>query len=435
MAPRRSTRVRKPVVTTFDFGPSDEEQQEEQPTPRSKKSKRAAPSDGDEPFEDLAQGGDSDNYDEPAPEQSDDSLSDAASITSETPRRALPGRDRRPPGTTYPNAIEPYPFSKKTTRAYEGPLKRQRKTPYILEYMYGPEEAHTQLACGMLGRWYALDVRPGRAVDEESGPMATPWVKGGFEREQVGRLGEWMTRWKGQGPRQRIAGLGPGDVEAYIPRPRGDMAVLLGPYGDQDEVIFKGGEGKAFAVDDDDLPVSDGGDQSKTPRAWVFDAGGLVPSLSWAPQATSGPQYLALCVLPHSDQDHPNTAEPEAHKGSRKHGTIQIWRFTGSRTEAGEMVPTGEPPVLVRTLCFDWGRARRVKWCPVPPADEAVLGLLAVLTGDGQVRVLEVPKPRDDEGGNYSMSIYSAERECYIDSPLTNSSQSRGAHGYTLYFR
>ena len=403
MAPRRSTRVRKPVVTTFDFDASDEEAQ----TSRAKKPKRPASDDEDAAFEAPAADVEDDEEEEEvqAPELSDSSPSEAASVVDETPRRTLPGRDKRTQAITDPHTIEPYPFSKKTTRAYEGPLKRQRKTPYILEYMYGPEDAHTQLACGMLNRWYMLDVRPGRAVDEESGPMGTPWVRAGFEAAQMGRLREWTASWKAHESeqRQKMAWMSPHDAECYIPKLEGDMAVLLGPYGDQDEVIFKGGERKALAIDGHDLPTTDRDEKPTTPRGWVLDAGGLVPSLAWAPQSDSGSQYLSLCVLPHSDQAHPNTAERDAHLGSRRQGTIQIWKFTGSKTEAGEMVPTTEPPVLVCTLCFDWGRARRVKWCPVPSADSSQLGLLATLTGDGLVRVLEIPRPGDDESGTYGM--------------------------------
>lgn len=399
MAPRRSTRARKPVVTNFDFDASDHDE-DHQPSPRTKKPKRAA-RDDDDAFEAPAQDDADADDDEAQPE--DDSASDAPSIASSAPRRALPGRDKRPqpPGTTDPSAIEPYPFSKKTTRAYEGPLKRQRKTPYILEYMYGPEDAHTRLACGMLNRWYGLDVRPGRA-EGEAGPMVTPWVRDGFEGGQAGALRGWMEGWRGEA-RQRMVTVGAGDVEEYVSRPEGDLAVLLGPYGDQDEVIFNGGKGRAFAVDDHDLPIYDADDVSKTPRGWVFDAGGLIPSLAWAPQSASGSQYLALCVVPYSDQDYPNTAEREAHKGSRKQGTIQLWKLTGGKTEAEDMVPSAEPPVLVRTLCLDWGRARRVRWCPVPSVDDSVLGLLAILTGDGRVRVLEIPRPADNERGAYGM--------------------------------
>lgn len=407
MAPRRSARARKAVVTNFDFELSDDDAR---PPP---KKQRAEDSDEDQDFEVEAAAendGDPDEYEEPPAESDSPSEPDAVSDAEvdvdveATPRRALPGRDRRPQATTDPSVIEAYPFSKKTTRAYEGPLKRQRKTPYILEYMYGPESAHTELACGMLNRWYRHDVRPGREGDGDAGPTATPWVGEGFEGAQgrawkgwVGRCGEGGVR-----GRQRAWGAERGDVEGYIPRPKGNLAVLLGPYGDQDEVVFRAGEATALAVDDHDLPIS-AEDGQKTGRGWVFDVGGIVPSLSWTPQSASGPQYLALCVVPHSDQEHPATKEREPHRGSQKHGTIQLWRFEGRKEESGEMVPSAEPPVLVRTLCFDWGRARRVRWCPVPSADESVLGLLGILTGDGKVRVLEIPRPGDDERGSFCM--------------------------------
>lgn len=407
MAPRRSTRARKAVVTNFDFELSDDDAR-----PSPKKAKRTEDSDEDQDFEVQATAendGDPDEYEEPPAEESDspsepDAASDVDADADAAPRRALPGRDRRPQATTDPNAIEAYPFSKKTTRAYEGPLKRQRKTPYILEYMYGPEVAHTELACGMLNRWYRHDVRPGREGDGAAGPIVTPWVGEGFERGQGKGWRAWIG-WCEEGGvrgRQRAWEVGEGDVEGYIPRPKGDLAVLLGPYGDQDEVVFRAGEATALPVDDHDLPIS-GDDGQKAGSGWVFDVGGIVPSLSWVPQSASGPQYLALCVVPHSDQEHPSTAEREPHKGSQKHGTIQLWRFDGRKEETGEMVPSAEPPVLVRTLCFDWGRARRVRWCPVPSADEAVLGLLGILTGDGKVRVLEIPRPGDDERGSFCM--------------------------------
>lgn len=225
--------------------------------------------------------------------------------------------------------------------------------------------------------------------------------------------------------RQRVWGVERGDVEGYVPRPKADLTVLLGPYGDQDEVVFKAGEATAFAVDDHDLPIN-ADDCQKTGRGWVFDVGGIVPSLSWAPQSASGPQYLALCVVPHSDQEHPATKEREPHKESQKHGTIQLWRFDGRKEESGELVPSAEPPVLVRTLCFDWGRARRVRWCPVPSADESVLGLLGILTGDGKVRILEIPRPRDDERGSFcTCSLNHARRGPYKFCANISQSKSR----------
>ncbi|SPO04036.1 uncharacterized protein DNG_06719 [Cephalotrichum gorgonifer] len=413
MAPRRSGRQRKTIVQSFDFdidGDEEEEAPKPKPSPR-RKSKKAA--EADPPFESIevaASGSEVASDDDPPVdaaefEQDDESASDAASVASGTRRRAFPGRDKqRLGGNTDPNEIEPYPFSKKTTRAYEGPLKRQRKTPYILEYMYGPKEAHTQLACGMLNRWYMLDVMPGRAVDDETGPMATPWVKEGFEAAQAGGWRRWMEGYRAEAylpQRQSLVEVSPWDVQDYLPKPAGDLAVLLGPYGDQDEVIFRKGEAKAIALDEQDIPIPDGHDEPSEPRGWVFDVGGLVPSLAWAPQSESGPQYLALCVVPHADQEHPAPMEREPYKGSRRHGMIQLRRFTGRKTEFGEMVPSGEVPVLVRTLCFDWGRARRVKWCPVPSTDPSVLGLLGILTGDGHVRVLEIQRPRDDERETY----------------------------------
>lgn len=303
------------------------------------------------------------------------------------------------------NAIEPYPFSKKTTRAYEGPFKRQRKTPHILQYMYGPAEAHTKLAYGMLNRFYHLETLPGRPVDDSSGPLLTPWVPEGFEASQQAALTAWLDRYgrdESVGPRQKLVKLSKAGMAPYLVKPEGNLAVLLGPYGEQQEITFPGGANRGVCLNSADLPTdSHARDERSQPKGWMLDAGGLVLSLAWAYRPENTDPVLALCVVPHSDQHHPNTAERDAHLGSRKHGIIQFWKFPAKKTKQEDMVPKAEPPILLRTLMFDWGRARRIKWCPVPPADGSIMGLLGLLTGDGKVRVLEIENVRPKERSTF----------------------------------
>jgi transcription factor C subunit 6 len=103
---------------------------------------------------------------------------------------------------------------------------------------------------------------------------------------------------------------------------------------------------------------------------------------------------------------HPPLENPQAPAFSRTAGfrsAIQIWSFTS--TEDGELDNTKEPK-LEAVICTDWGALKRMRWCPVAPADSVDLfeegtvhlGLIAGVWSDGKVRILDVswPKPHAD---------------------------------------
>jgi transcription factor C subunit 6 len=58
-------------------------------------------------------------------------------------------------------------------------------------------------------------------------------------------------------------------------------------------------------------------------------------------------------------------------------------------------------PKLVSSLCFEWGRAVRIQWCPIPLTVGDHIGLLAMLTGDGKVRVVTVKRPSQREQADF----------------------------------
>ena len=353
------------------------------------------------------EGGDEDEDGSASSEDQDEDEESSAESDVSAEIRVRKTEEKTGKADVDPNEIEPYPFSKKTTRAYEGPFKRQRKTPHIFQYMYGPDEAHTMLAYNMLNRWYGLDTLPERPTDDDSTiPIRTPWLPPGFEASQQQAWSEWIERYRKDEnirERQKCVKLSKAGMAPYLVKPEGNLVVLLGPYGEQTEATFPGGANRAISLNELDLPIdgntSRGG--AKQPKGWMFDVGGLVLSLAWAPRVDKTDQVLALCVVPHSDQHHPNTAEKDAYKGSRKHGIIQFWKFSAKKGKFDIMVPKADPAILLRTLMFDWGRARRIKWCPVAPADESLLGLLGVLTGDGKVRVLEIENVKPKERSTF----------------------------------
>jgi transcription factor C subunit 6 len=327
---------------------------------------------------------------------------------------------------TNPNAIALFSFSKQATRAYEGPLRKQRQAPVIIDFMFGPEESHVDVAIHMLDRFYLDDVTPSPPVNETSGPIPSPWLVSGFEETQKENWIRWYQRYLeglGGSTRQHWPPVDE-EVQLYLPGAEGDLAMMYGPYGDQLETMFRKNKFESITLASYDMPPTD-----KNPATgWVIETSGIVLSLAWAPLPSTGEQVLGVCVVPFSDQEHPKMAEGKSHKESRKHGIIQLWRFPSVSGEFGVSKPATEKPTMFRALCFDWGRARRVKWCPVPSTHEGLLGLLAVLTGDGVVRVLEVSPPRPDEVTNFSKhSLY-----IEISKLLTDSLEKLDSSIFTL---
>ena len=307
---------------------------------------------------------------------------------------------------TNPNDIELFSFSKQATRAYEGPLRRQRQAPVIIDYMFGPEESHVDAAIHMLDRFYLDEVLPRTPVDETSGPMPSPWLVSGFEETQKASWEKWYRRYlesldASEG--QHCVPVDEEEAKRYLPDNTGNLAMMHGPYGDQLETAFRSNAFESITLAGFDMPPSD----NNPATGWVIETGGIVLSLAWAPRSSPGDQVLAVCVVPFSDQEHPRIAERDSQKGSRKHGIVQLWRLPSRPGEFTITKPANEKPAMFRALCFEWGRARRAKWCPVPSTRDGLLGLLAILTGDGVVRVLEVGPSQAGETANLSRSTRS----------------------------
>ncbi|KAI9663352.1 MAG: hypothetical protein M1831_002636 [Alyxoria varia] len=152
---------------------------------------------------------------------------------------------------------------------------------------------------------------------------------------------------------------------------------------------------------DGDIPVP----VSSARNGWILNVGKPVRCLDWAPNHDGSSQYLAVCTVsedPGSSED-PVTDHKNAYVPSPSAlDSIQIWHFKGLATSVSDFwtVDSSEEPSLTNVLSLNFGPVIDLRWCPnyqtsvqFDDSFEKNIGLLAVLTGDGTVRILNVPCP------------------------------------------
>ncbi|KAJ2251441.1 hypothetical protein GGI13_003841 [Coemansia sp. RSA 455] len=146
---------------------------------------------------------------------------------------------------------------------------------------------------------------------------------------------------------------------------------------------------------------------------WVANTGLSACSVDWAPVGSDlGQSGSASCVdfvavgginLPAGSSCSPATCAVEQCATERvkgaKPGSIQIWRADTASKTAGSCR-------LSMILTHTFGRCIKLKWCPVSLAPNAktdaampIIGYLAVVFGDGYLRVCAVPHPDGFDSG------------------------------------
>ncbi|KAF2167671.1 hypothetical protein M409DRAFT_65806 [Zasmidium cellare ATCC 36951] len=134
---------------------------------------------------------------------------------------------------------------------------------------------------------------------------------------------------------------------------------------------------------------------SSSKKGFILNLGAKVQSLDWAPNQGGPKQYLAATVLPFNRADNPSDARSApSFTPQRPHrSSIQIWEISAT---SDDLVDDTVPPRLSIVLCTAIGELKAIKWCPVPHKDSERLGLLACVSSDGAIRVLDVPPPGKD---------------------------------------
>ena len=306
--------------------------------------------------------------------------------------------------------IPHYPLETRiVTRVYAGPLRRYARYSALRDSMYGPEYPRIRIIWDLEMRWADFPVLPPRLPpSHKNGVAPSPWVPASFERKQERLAHQWYERYHKRDCKKRdpfvdyhliesrhgqtYTQLNPMHGQSLLPRADngGDLVALIGPWNKQKQVRLGDGDSVPFAPSG--LPTDDPDAKDTTPTGWLLDIGGITLAMGWAPSRSRDKQVLAIASIPFADQapaGKPGTtpAAPDASLGC-----IQLWEFTADaeRTSINGMAaPSEAPPRLLAALCFNWGRPKRLQWCPVPMESSGAYGMLAVLCGDGQARVID----------------------------------------------
>ena len=169
-------------------------------------------------------------------------------------------------------------------------------------------------------------------------------------------------------------------------------------------------------------------------NGWILNVGRPVRCLDWAPNHDGLSQYLAVCTIAEdfgsfesTETDCRNAYVPSPQTPD----SIQIWRFKGLATSLRDSwtVHRGEEPSLTNVLSLKFGAVMDLKWCPdyqasvqFEDAYEKNIGLLAILTGDGSVRILNVPCPSSigvTEYQHYPVAAFASCPPCTIFTCVT----------------
>lgn len=130
---------------------------------------------------------------------------------------------------------------------------------------------------------------------------------------------------------------------------------------------------------------------STTRSGWILNLGSRVVCTEWAPELGGDYQYLAVSVDKGVPPNIPKVSalDPTAPFES----SIQIWAFKTVAESGSILMDMDAPPRLVHVVCHCWGTTRRLGWCPFPVKHDSTsssIGLLALITTDGYIRVVDV---------------------------------------------
>lgn len=395
MRTRRSNRTKSYTTQKYDFDSSSSETEQHAAPPRTRRTRQPGQNDSDENF-DASPVNESPNDDDmPSAGEGNSDAADSAFQTPTTPgRRVKKVKKTTTTGTgTYKGYMDVEPVTTDThLKGYAGPFDRGMRGQALTNTWYGPGEASIQLAQRLLERWMKWTVLPPRnVVSDEGVPNIAPWADQYSERMAY-MAEKWAVRVKNDDavPGTKYRTLGADEATLYQ-MPKRELRLIMGPFDAQREIPMHPGD--SYALSQGWIPYVTDETETKIPAGWIFDVGGIVTGMDWMPRR-EGEQILALAVIPHSDQEEYNYEVEHQKPDFQKYGTVQLWAFTDEEID-GVRRPSTQGPRLKKTICLDYGRARRIRWSPA--CDH-----LAVLCGDGNVHVIEV----DDQDGSFGTLIY-----------------------------
>ena len=325
---------------------------------------------------------------------------------------------------TVDHRIPTYTEAARVVRTSRGPYKRGDHPKHISRTIYGPG---VSLFSAMCERW--AGVLPSAGPADDAGVLASPWLPEHFEDDQIDALrrcyGGRVSSASATEPLAAPNDYYPFEGAAYVLPAGSDETRVLRP----GECVGLLAEGDAAAIQQmtHDLGASIGLDEAaNSSDSFLLHAGGEIRCLAWAPVASPRlPQLLAIAATPHKTDDTGDVdmdmdtdvdvndplpagvLDPQLQLSEdlgmgvdgpqSTPGSIQLWSMSLGDDDDDD---DDALPRLASVVCFDWGWPKRMAWCPVPLVYDAeelsgttasrVYGMLAVLTDDGIVRVIEV---------------------------------------------
>ncbi|KAI1209115.1 WD40 repeat-like protein [Annulohypoxylon truncatum] len=298
--------------------------------------------------------------------------------------------------------VQPYPTdpSQKWTRTYVGPVKRWTRLLYLVDYWFGDMENRREIFNGFMNLWFNFQLIPPKLPlgSRQLELARNGWMPDDFAQDMEDKFRSWYLRYLSMTTTPQV----PTVIDKtkafrwFLPQTKSDMGVLLGHVSNQKEYRIKQGESIPFS--DCGIPIEDEGNHKVQSGGWLLDVGGIVLSMGWAPIKGEVDQFLAMAIIPYADQAYYKNLD-DIPKGSElKEGNIQIWKFEAEKDHKGVLRPAHSSPKLAHALCFHWGRALRMQWCPVPLSTDDNIALIAALCGDGTLRVIKITLGTENDG-------------------------------------
>ena len=274
----------------------------------------------------------------------------------------------------------------------------------------------------MVHRYYPQLALPSRHMsDSKDGGMSYTCFQTQESRDRDASEA-WLWYFKGLGQwafrhLQQSKPLAEHDAGSYRPNEALRHVISAGPLEPQ-LFTLHANHGVCFADLYESVPLCEQWTITEPRRGWLLNIGDSVKCLDWAPNQRTENQYLAISTvyqttLGESPQGQQRKDGPKTSAfvpGEPSPSSFQVWRLLGrSAGDSGELtIDNSKRPVPVLTLCGNWGEITQLKWCPMAcspvfetiTADAEDVGLLAIVSKDGCLRVLDVRCPRS--GGSHS---------------------------------
>ena len=290
-----------------------------------------------------------------------------------------------------------YPADPRSIRIPDYDLKPMGRYSKLPSLFFGPKNVATVI--DMLNRWRSHTILPSAIPNGPTGGIETPFVSEDLLSASRTRLLQHRARNCKDSDRQIMVFRSKQAAQSFIPRATGRLEVVLGYELNTTCVSFRSYDSKLISCSG--LPIAKGQTDETKPEGLMFDVGGVVQDMDWAPRTAKVDQFLLLSVTPLGEEA---IWEGKGVDRDLATGCLQLWTIpASSKEERCPCLPC--KPILSLVIFTEWGRFKKTQWCPVPVDSVECLGRVATLSGDGVVRVFEIPGQHSYGRTEYGKSL------------------------------